>query len=86
MSHDPGERNHGYIDSAFDRRFLEHMSAGDIEALGEYSSSALSAAGAGAVELLNWIALAGALQSFRGQRVVVRAGEAVGNRHRRHVL
>ena len=66
MSHDPGERNHGYIDSAFDRRFLEHMSAGDIEALGEYSSSALSAAGAGAVELLNWIALAGALQSFRG--------------------
>lgn len=66
MSHDPGERNHGYIDSAFDQQFLAHMSAGDLEALAHYSSEELSAAGAGAVELLNWIALAGVLRSFRG--------------------
>ena len=66
MSHDPGERNHGTIDSDFDCQFLEHMRAGDLEALGRYSSASLAAAGTGAVELLNWIALAGALQSFRG--------------------
>jgi hypothetical protein len=67
MSHDPGERNHGVIDAAFDRQFLAQMSAGDLEALAQYSNESLSAAGAGAVELLNWIALAGALQSFRGE-------------------
>jgi aromatic ring-opening dioxygenase catalytic subunit (LigB family) len=67
MSHDPGERNHGEIDSEFDRRFLAQMSDGDTGALGQYSSADLSAAGAGAVELLNWIALAGALRTFRGE-------------------
>jgi aromatic ring-opening dioxygenase catalytic subunit (LigB family) len=67
MSHDPGERNHGVIDSEFDRRFLAQMSRGDIDSLGQYTSTDLSAAGAGAVELLNWIALAGALRAFRGE-------------------
>jgi aromatic ring-opening dioxygenase catalytic subunit (LigB family) len=67
MSHDPGERNHGVIDSDFDRRFLEQMSRGDIGELAQYTSADLSAAGAGAVELLTWIALAGALRDFRGE-------------------
>jgi len=67
MSHDPGERNHGVIDSAFDQRFLEHMSRGDLSELGQYSQDELLRAGAGAVELLCWIALAGALQDFRGE-------------------
>jgi aromatic ring-opening dioxygenase catalytic subunit (LigB family) len=67
MSHDPGERNHGVIDSEFDRRFLAQMSRGDIDSLGRYSHADLSAAGAGAVELLSWIALAGALHAFRGE-------------------
>jgi len=67
MSHDPGERNHGEIDAEFDRRFLAQMSDGDTGALGQYSSADLSAAGAGAVELLSWIALAGALRTFRGE-------------------
>ena len=67
MSHDPGERNHGVIDSEFDRRFLAQMSRGDIGSLGRYTSADLSAAGAGALELLSWIALAGALRTFRGE-------------------
>lgn len=67
MSHDPGERNHGRIDSQFDRRFLDQMTRGDLDALGHYTSSDLLAAGAGAVELLNWVALAGALQDVQGE-------------------
>lgn len=74
MSHDPGERNHGLIDEAFDHRFLEAMTAGDVDWLQGLSIADLSKAGAGAVELLNWIALAGAMRSFSGK---VAAYEAV---------
>lgn len=74
MSHDPGERNHGLIDEPFDRRFLEAMVAGDTDWLRTLSVGDLSKAGAGAVELLNWIALAGAMGSFAGE---VAAYEAV---------
>jgi len=73
MSHDPGERNHGFIDEAFDHRFLEQMAAGDAEALRRYSVADLGAAGAGAIELLGWIALAGALGSFSGEVVAYEA-------------
>lgn len=73
MSHDPGERNHGFIDEAFDRRFLEEMAAGDVDALQHYCVDDLAAAGAGAVELLGWIALAGALGSFTGEVVAYEA-------------
>jgi hypothetical protein len=73
MSHDPGERNHGRIDSDFDRRFLDHMARGDIDGLGCYSVADLAAAGAGAIELLGWIALAGALGSFSGDVIFYEA-------------
>lgn len=67
MSHDPGERNHGVIDSGFDQRFLEQMTRGDLSELASYSQDDLLRAGAGAVELLCWIALAGALRDFHGE-------------------
>jgi len=67
MSHDPGERNHGIIDEAFDRQFLDAMEHADTERLKNYTVAQLRAAGAGAVELLNWIALGGALQGARGE-------------------
>ncbi len=73
MSHDPGERNHGFIDEAFDRRFLELMAAGDTEALKQYTVADLGAAGAGAIELLGWIALAGAMGKFTGEVVAYEA-------------
>lgn len=73
MSHDPGERNHGFIDEVFDRRFLEQMATGDVEVLRAYSVADLGAAGAGAIELLGWIALAGAMGDFRGDVVAYEA-------------
>jgi aromatic ring-opening dioxygenase catalytic subunit (LigB family) len=67
MSHDPGERNHGLIDEAFDRQFLNAMEQADTERLTNYTVAQLRAAGAGAVELLNWIALSGALRGAKGE-------------------
>ena len=67
MSHDPGERKHGTIDTAFDRRFLAAMSSGDNAALTALSGADFTAAGAGAFELLSWVALRGALGSARGR-------------------
>lgn len=74
LSHDPGERNHGVIDTVFDRRFLEEMAAGDCDRLGKYTRAELAAEGAGAFELLSWMALSGALNGAKGQ---VLAYEAV---------
>jgi aromatic ring-opening dioxygenase catalytic subunit (LigB family) len=67
MSHDPGEYRHGFIDESFDRRFLEEMRTGDVTRLQGYSAGDLSAAGAGALELINWIALAGATGGAPGE-------------------
>ena len=66
MSHDPGERNHGTIDAAFDARFLAAMTHADNAALTGLSGDDFAAAGAGAFELLSWIALRGALGAARG--------------------
>jgi aromatic ring-opening dioxygenase catalytic subunit (LigB family) len=73
LSHDPGERNHGIIDSDFDHRFMSAMADGKVDQLGGYSRSQLAAAGAGAFELLSWIALAGALDGRKGEVVVYEA-------------
>jgi aromatic ring-opening dioxygenase catalytic subunit (LigB family) len=69
LSHDPGEKNHGVIDSEFDHRFLSAMAAGDAERLGAYSRAEFAKAGAGAFELLSWVALAGALGGRKGEVV-----------------
>ena len=63
MSHDPGEINHGIIDSGFDRIFLDRMARGDKAALTSYTTQNLFAAGAGALELLAWIAVSGAMNN-----------------------
>jgi aromatic ring-opening dioxygenase catalytic subunit (LigB family) len=67
LSHDPGEPNHGYIDSEFDRRFLQNMADGNLPALGTYTDGQLMAAGAGTVELLAWLCLAGIMGGGRPQ-------------------
>jgi aromatic ring-opening dioxygenase LigB subunit len=72
-SHDPGERNHGVIDSDFDHRFLAAMAEGDGKTLGGYSHADFAAAGAGAFELLSWVALTGALGGRRGEVVAYEA-------------
>jgi hypothetical protein len=73
LSHDPGERNHGMIDSEFDRGFLAAMSSGDAARLGGYTRSDFAAAGAGAFELLSWIALSGAIGAAQGEVVAYEA-------------
>ena len=73
LSHDPGERNHGVIDSDFDAKFLAAMAAGDGERLGRYSRNEFAAAGSGAFELLSWVALAGALGGRKGEVVAYEA-------------
>jgi aromatic ring-opening dioxygenase catalytic subunit (LigB family) len=75
MSHDPGELRHGWIDQAFDRRFLDDLSTGDLDRITRYSVADLAAAGAGAIELLGWIALAGALGSYTGEVIAYEAVE-----------
>jgi catalytic LigB subunit of aromatic ring-opening dioxygenase len=67
MSHDPGERNHGTINSVFDKAFLDAMSHADNTTLTALTGADFAAAGAGAFELLAWIALRGALGSASGK-------------------
>ena len=73
LSHDPGERNHGVIDSDFDHRFMNAMADGRGDELARYTRQQLAAAGAGAFELLSWIALAGALGGRKGEVVAYEA-------------
>ncbi len=73
MSHDPGEQRHGFIDEAFDRRFLVNMAEAKLAELSNYATAEFLAAGAGAPELLGWIALAGALQDYAGEVVAYEA-------------
>src|ERR1043166_110597 len=73
LSHDPGEKNHGVIDSDFDHRFMAAMAAGNCDALGRHQRCEFAAAGAGAFELLSWVALAGALNGGKGEVVAYEA-------------
>lgn len=73
LSHDPNERRHGFIDSDFDRAFLDQMARGDREALRCYSRADFAAAGAGTHELLTWIALSGATCGASGQVIAYEA-------------
>ena len=67
LSHDPGERNHGYIDQDFDHEFLDAMKRGDLDRLAGYTIEEFAAAGAGTIELLSWVALAAAIQGGKGE-------------------
>jgi len=74
LSHDPGEINHGVIDTQFDAGFMARMSGPKLDELAAYSDAELLAAGAGTLELLAWICLAG-IMGTTAPRVV--AYEAV---------
>ncbi len=70
LSHDPGEVNHGVIDTEFDARFLARMTRPSLSELAAYSDAELLAAGAGTLELLAWICLAGIMGAASAPRVV----------------
>ena len=48
---------------ALDREFLAAMAAGDVERITRWTTGEFAAAGAGTIELLAWVALAGAPRS-----------------------
>jgi 2,3-dihydroxyphenylpropionate 1,2-dioxygenase len=67
LSHWPGEAKHGKINTAFDREFLESL-AGDRSRLPQYSHEQIgSEAGSGGHEIRTWIALAGAVPSWKAE-------------------
>lgn len=69
LSHDPGEVGHGRIDTDFDNRFLQTITGGDLNALGAYTDEEILAAGAGTLELLAWICLAGVMEGTESRVV-----------------
>jgi aromatic ring-opening dioxygenase catalytic subunit (LigB family) len=73
LSHDPGEVNHGFIDKEFDKKFLDQLTACDLEALGSYSDKELLSAGSGTLEVLAWICLAGIMGERRPHVVAYEA-------------
>jgi len=73
LSHDPGERNHGFIDTDFDARFIADMTSADPDRLAQYSDADLLKAGAGTLELLAWICLAGIMGKRKAKLVAYEA-------------
>jgi len=73
LSHDPGERKHGFIDTDFDARFIADMTSGDPDRLARYVDADLANAGAGTLELLAWICLAGIMGQQKARLVAYEA-------------
>ncbi|MBM3527133.1 MAG: hypothetical protein FJX62_03510 [Alphaproteobacteria bacterium] len=73
LSHDPGERNHGVIYPEWDRQFLDQMAQGQLDRLAAYTTKDLLSKGAGTMELLSWVALAGAIEGRKGEIVAYEA-------------
>jgi aromatic ring-opening dioxygenase LigB subunit len=59
LSHDPGEKDHGRIDTAFDNEFIRRITSANVDALAAYTDGEIVGAGAGTAELLAWLCLAG---------------------------
>jgi aromatic ring-opening dioxygenase catalytic subunit (LigB family) len=59
LSHAPGERMHGDIDTEFDADFLRRLTAGDGDALISYTDDEMTSRGLGTHEIRTWITLAG---------------------------
>jgi aromatic ring-opening dioxygenase catalytic subunit (LigB family) len=59
VSHWVGNTRHGDVNSEFDEWFLRQVASGDYSALLKLSQAEIDAAGDGANEIRNWIAVAG---------------------------
>jgi len=68
LSHWPGEAQHGKINVPFDKQFLETLISGERTKLTEYTHDEISVGGgSGGHEIRTWIALAGAVQSWKAE-------------------
>ncbi len=59
LSHAPGERIHGDIDTEFDELFLQRLKDGDAQGLQSYSDAELEKRGLGTHEIRSWVTVAG---------------------------
>lgn len=73
LSHAPGERTHGVIDTDFDAEFMKNMADGNHDALRTLSHERMAAAGGGAHEVRAWIALSGAVRNWTGTPIAYEA-------------
>ncbi|MGH7090381.1 MAG: hypothetical protein ACREFQ_15905 [Stellaceae bacterium] len=70
LSHSVGTEQQGYIDEAFDRRFLDAFCAGDGAWLSRLTDAAILPAGFATSEVRSWIMLAGAFAGRHAERVM----------------
>ncbi|MFL2547144.1 MAG: hypothetical protein ACJ0SL_07255 [Candidatus Rariloculaceae bacterium] len=59
LSHAPGEKIHGDIDTEFDREFLGRLCGDDPAAIADYTDDELTERGLGTHELRTWMMVAG---------------------------
>jgi len=59
LSHAPGERIHGDIDTEFDEEFIRRLAANDVDAFTSYTDEEIERTGLGTHEIRAWVALAG---------------------------
>jgi 2,3-dihydroxyphenylpropionate 1,2-dioxygenase len=70
LSHWPGEAKHGKINIPFDKKFLDTLVGPERAKLTEYTHEEINnEAGSGGHEIRTWIALAGAVQSWKAELV-----------------
>ena len=70
LSHWPGEAKHGKINIPFDKKFLDNVINRDHANLQAYTHEEINTeAGSGGHEIRTWIALAGAVQSWKAELV-----------------
>ena len=61
VSHSVGTARMGYIDTAFDQKFLELLRQGNSEQVTKFTDEEVEAAGNGAYEIRNWLVMLGAV-------------------------
>jgi 2,3-dihydroxyphenylpropionate 1,2-dioxygenase len=70
LSHWPGEAKHGKINIPFDKSFLATLISEERAKLTEYTYEEINTqAGSGGHEIRTWIALAGAVQSWKAELI-----------------
>ena len=59
LSHAPGERMHGEIDTEFDQEFIRRLVANEVNAFTSYTDQEIERTGLGTHEIRSWITAAG---------------------------
>ena len=80
LSHAPGERMHGDIDSEFDAEFIRRLETHDVDGFTSYTDEELERRGLGTHEIRAWVAVAGIAEGRRARTMFYEpiAGWATG--------